>query len=41
MSEKKKPVKKVEKKEKKVISKYRITKPNGKMIDRDANRKGI
>ena len=41
MAEKNKPVKKAEKKEKKVVSKYRITKPNGRMIDRDASRKGI
>ena len=41
MSEKKKPAKKAEKKKEKVVSKYRISKPNGKTIDRDANRKGI
>ena len=41
MSEKKKPAKKAEKKKEKIVSKYRINKPNGKTIDRDANRKGI
>ena len=38
MAEKKKAVKKAEKK---AISKYRVTKPNGRIIERDANRKGI
>ena len=41
MAEKNKAVKKADNKDKKAISKYKITKPNGRIIERDASRKGI